>query len=209
MTDLVLIVEGHGDVDAFPVLTGKIGGWLALPVFTKNPIRSGGWGCIKKPGGLEKFVALAASREECKRVVVVVDLDDDCPVDERVAVQGRATALAERHQIEISICFCIREYEAWILHNINEIMVSNPQINNNKNEFIHNDICSIRDAKGTLRRHLSDGYSESSDQIALTRLIDPALVYERSRSFRSFVKAVSGLQYDAIAVPEPIVQPEA
>ena len=194
MTNLVLIVEGHGDVDAFPPLVGKVGGWLELPLFTKSPIRTGGWGAIKKPGGLEKWVGLAVSREGCSRIVIVTDLDDACPVDERASVEDRVMELSSQFGVSIDICFCMREFESWLLHSFPEIEEKFKNIDTKKLQKSAS-FCDIRDAKGLLRRAMVDGYSESSDQKALASAIFPPTLFNKSRSFRRFVKVIAQKEY--------------
>lgn len=200
MPSLVAIVEGHGDVAAIPTVIGKIGGWLEEPLFVANPIRAGSWGAIKKAGGLEKLVRLAASRPECTKVVVLTDLDDGCPVTERAEVEARRAELVSELNILIEICFCIREFEAWILSSLDQIAARLDDLTNVSTEVSLEDNSAFRDAKGRLRRLLPDGYSESADQGRLVRGLDPSVLYARDRSFRRFVKAISGYDYADIQV---------
>ncbi|WP_172438934.1 DUF4276 family protein [Porphyrobacter sp. TH134] len=192
MPDLVLIVEGHGDVVAMPHVVAKIGASCGLPLYTSRPIRSRGWGSIKKAGGLEGFVQLAASRHGCERVLIVVDLDDGCPVTERGLLAGRIDKLHERYGVSIEICFCIREFEAWLLASLEELPESDLKPGLDLPIERHD---LIRDAKGSLRKFLEDGYSETADQGELAKRIDPSKLYQRDRSFRRFVKATTGIEY--------------
>lgn len=194
----MLVVEGQGDVAAFPHLVGKIGAWLGMPLFVTKPIRCGGWGSIRKPGGLERWTTLAASREDCTRVVFVVDLDDGCPVEERAIILERVAALEALHGIEILIAFCIREYESWLLYSLDKISENDASLSDLDTSCCHMNNSAIRDAKGKLRALLPDGYSESSDQHLLTKMIDIKSLYERCRSFKKFVKCVSSLDYDTL-----------
>lgn len=186
-------------MSAFPSLVGKIGAWLGIGLYTKNPIRAGGWGSVKKPGGLEKWVGLAASRPACVKVIVVVDLDDGCPVDEKTALQSRVDAAAQAHNISIDICFCVREFEAWFLSSIDELAERFPILQELNHEHIIQTAHELRDAKGTLRRMLPDGYSESYDQAELLSSINPATLFARDRSFRRFVKSITNLDYETLA----------
>lgn len=192
-----MIVEGQGDVDAFPHLVGKIGAWIGAGLFIKNPIRAGGWGRVCKEGGLEKLVALAVSREGCNRVVIAVDLDDGCPVVEQNKISQRIAKLQETYGIIIELCFCLREFEAWYLRCI-DLLADLLEDSSTDLENVINSAANVRDAKGTLRRLLKDGYSVSSDQGQLMSRIDPAILFFRDRSFRRLVKAISGLDYDLL-----------
>lgn len=198
LPELVLIVEGQGDVAALPVLVGKISGWIGDQVFTKNPIRVGGWGSIKKSGGLEKWVALAASRPDCRKIVIVTDLDDGCPVQEREAIEQRVTELRNLYEVEIEICFCVREFEVWLLRSLDLFSsMTKENIESGIEELIEK-ADRFRDAKGKLRGILKDGYSESYDQSEMAAKIDPGQLFNRDRSFKRFVKAVTGLDYETL-----------
>ena len=198
MTDVVLIVEGHGDVNAFPSIAAKIGVWLGTPIICANPIRSGGWDRIRKPGGLERLVKLAASRPNCRKVLIVVDLDDGCPIAARQSIFGRIGALVDAHGIDIELCFCIREFEAWILAVVDHIAASLPEYGWVTTAPVDG-AATIRDAKGRLRECMTEGYGESGDQGVLGKAIPPAILYQRDRSFKRFVKALTGLDYDILA----------
>jgi len=199
LPNLVLVVEGHGDVDAFPNIVGKVGAWLGSPLFCVNPIRCGGWGRLKKEGGLEKWVQLAASRPGCSRIVIVVDLDDGCPAEERSKVAARVGQLKHRFGMEIEICFCVREFEAWLLAVLDRISADNPEYDWITQDFVPN-AETFRDAKGALRDKMNESYGEGTDQGILSRAIPAAILYARSRSFRRFVRAVSGLDYETLSV---------
>lgn len=198
MHNLVLIVEGHGDVNAFPNLVGKVGAWLGEQLFIKSPIRSKGWGSVRKPGGLEKWVGLAASREGCKRVVVVVDLDDGCPVVERQIVADRVNELQNVYNISIEICFCMREFEAWFLRCLDMFPGNIIQDDKSIIEQLIKKANHYRDAKGKLRSVMREGYSETGDQSGLIKNIICSELYKRDRSFKKFVKAVSGIPYELL-----------
>jgi hypothetical protein len=199
LPETVLIVEGQGDVSAFPNLVGKIGAWLGMGLYTKKPIRAGCWGAVRKAGGLEKWVGLAVTRPDCSKVIIVVDLDDGCPVEEKALLQQRVDALSEAHGIEINICFCLREFEAWFLRSIDHLAVRFPQLADLDHEHFIEAAQQYRDAKGMLRRILPEGYSESYDQSDLLSSVDPPTLFARDRAFRRFVRVLSGLDYETLA----------
>ena len=180
-------------------MVGKIGGWIGAQVFTKNPIRVGGWGSIKKAGGIEKWVAFAASRPNCRRIVIVTDLDDGCPVEEREGIEDRVTALRTLHSVDIEICFCVREFEVWLLRSLDlfvSVLKDEPA---EGVEQLMQQADRYRDAKGRLRGLLKEGYSESFDQAEMAAKINPNQLYGRDRSFKRFVKAVTGLDYETLS----------
>lgn len=196
MPSVVLIVEGDGDVAAMPHLVGKIGASSETYVFAARPIRVGGWGRLKKAGGLEKWVRFAATRDNIFRIIVAMDLDDGCPVEELNVISGRLDALRAELGLEIEVCFCIREYESWLLHAREQLAVDAPEYGWRHLESINNPD-HIRDAKGALRSIISQPYAESIDQETLTKKINCFYLYNRSRSFRRFCTATTGLGYEA------------
>ena len=196
MPSTVAIVEGHGDVDSFPILAGKIAGWLGEPCYLSKPIRGGEWRKLRRAGELEKLVDLACTRDGVQRVLFVVDLDDDCPIEEKQKVESRRVALSQRYGVDIQICFSMREFEAWILNDLESVSAACRDYDWTKKHAV-DDPQTLRDAKGPLRQMLG-AYSETVDQPALTKGINPKALYEKDRSFRKFVKDLSGLDYEAL-----------
>jgi hypothetical protein len=190
----VLIVEGDGDVLAAPHLVGKIGARVGESIYASRPIRVGGWFNLRKAGGLEKWVRVAATRPECDRVVVLCDLDDLCPAIEKALIRDRAAALSLELGFPVEIAFCMREFESWLLHSRDVLAAAMPQYGWREADIPNPE--KVRDAKGMLRTLMTEPYAESLDQEVLTKALDCRTLYVRSRSFRSFAKAVTGYSYD-------------
>lgn len=165
------IVEGHGEVEAVPILLRRIaaqidpGEHLEVP----RPIRTKRQRLVK-PGELEKSVELAGRQTgPDDGILVLLDADSDCPRDLGPSLLNRA--VATRRDRAISVVLAKAEYEAWFLaaaqslagrRGLDPAIVSPP------------DPEAIGDAKGWLRNRMParKPYSETLDQPALTTVFD-------------------------------------
>ena len=201
MKKIVLVVEGDGDVQSMPSLVAKTVNRLGLSVIPcEQPIRSGEARKLRRPGELERFLRLAASREEASEILVVLDLDDGCAAAWHEEFRQRADPISQASGKRIGICFCVREFEGWILASLDSVRQGYPEIGIEEAIFVENHE-DIRGAKERLReicgRH---GYKETRDQVKMTKKLDLNRLYECSRSFRKFVKELSGLSYEEIDI---------
>jgi hypothetical protein len=192
--NIALIVEGVGDASALPVLVAKAGNIVGSQLFAPHPIKAGGLHNISKTGVLERFAELAATRN-VDRIVVAVDLDDGCPVQVANDLQMRCSALQQAHGKAIQLCFIKREYETWFLQLVDQLS-RDAQEYGWKGGAACNNPESIRGAKQELSRMIAKSYKETSDQGPLTKRIDVRLLYARDRSFRRFVKCITGMNYN-------------
>lgn len=165
------IVEGHGDVAAVPILLRRMvssidqNTTLNLPF----PIRVSRSKIIK-PGELERFVTLAAHKNNGPGgILILLDADDDCPA--LLAPQLLYRARTARSDIPIAVVLAKREFESWFIasaaslrgkHGLSDTLEIHPEPEN------------IRGAKEWLRQRMvgNSKYSETIDQPALTRLFD-------------------------------------
>ena len=176
-----LVVEGHGEVQAAPLLVRRIAAWvghdsaLAIP----NPLRVHRSSVVKE-GELERAVELVARQVGPDgAILVLLDADDDCAAALGPALLGRAKAA--RSDRRIGVVLAVSEYEAWFLAAAESLRgyrtlpddLSSPA-----------EPESIRGAKGWLDARMLDGYAETIDQAKLTARFD----LERARSARSFDK---------------------
>jgi hypothetical protein len=109
------IVEGHGEVQAVPILLRRLAEAVdpALVLETPRPIRVPREK-LKKANELERAVELAARRVEGRGgVLVLIDSEDDCPKD--LAPELVARAKSVRKDVPIAVILAKREYEAWFL----------------------------------------------------------------------------------------------
>lgn len=190
------MAEGIGDVAALPALITRTAVAFGAEVFAPYIVRAGGWPRLKQPGQLERFCYLAGSHREIDAVVVVVDLDDGCAVEERNAVSDRLLAIEAQLNVPVRLTFCIREFETWLLEGIDAIRNRSPEITWQADA--PQNPTSVRGAKEAFERMIGSKYRESIDQEKFSRRIDPASLYRISRSFRKFCKDVCGIPYDVL-----------
>ena len=184
------IVEGHGEVEAAPVLLRRL---LAEAhcqhVGVGRPIRRT-QSQLRSKEGIQAGVRLAILQPECAAVVILFDGEDDCPKDLAAQVRGWAREAASGKPCDVVIAY--REYETWFLAALESLRgqygIRDDAIAPAKPE-------SKRDAKGALETFMpaDRAYSETGDQPAMSMVFDMRLAHQRNRSFRKLVKAIGDL----------------
>ena len=111
-----LVVEGHGDFKAAPILFRRIGFDIDPSVLldVQQPIRRPRSSLVRTAGELERAVALAALKARPRGgVFVLLDSDDDCPA----TLAPRLLALAQTAGmgLPVSVILPQREFEGWFL----------------------------------------------------------------------------------------------
>jgi len=203
------IVEGHGEVEAAPVLLHRL---LAAAncsnVGVGRPIRRT-QSQLHSKEGIQAGVRLALLQPECAAVVILFDGEDDCPKDRGAEVRAWAREVAAGRPCDVVVAY--REYETWFLAAVESLRgqygirpdataPANPE--------------SRRDAQGALEAFMPPdrAYSETGDQPAMSAVFDLGLAHRRNRSFRKLVKAVGDvlaqLQQPLPAWPPAQWQPE-
>ena len=195
---LVPVVEGHGEVEAFPVLLRKILQSLApqLYVEVRRPIHTPRDRFLNREDERRKilgYATLACSEAPGGgHILVLLDADDDCPV----TLGLRLVELCERvvrGRVPVSIVLANREYEAWFLASCDTLegvrdfrMERLRQRWDPSAEDADPDV--PRNAKGLMGRATGRAYGETADQAALSSRIDVELARSRSRSFAKLVR---------------------
>jgi len=180
---LIPIVEGHGDVEAVPLLLRR--------VFHEHLERTGieVLRSIRVPktkllrvGELERAVELAARQiQHGDAVIILIDADDDCPAE--LAPKLLSRAKETRPDRDIRVILANKEYEAWFIAAAESIAGRRSL----RADLVpHHDPETIQDAKRWLTTHSRPGtaYRETLDQPALTQVFD----IERARKSPSFDK---------------------
>ncbi|MBF2760778.1 MAG: DUF4276 family protein [Ectothiorhodospiraceae bacterium AqS1] len=191
---IVSIVEGHGEVASVPDLLHRISQeeYPGLLLKTPPPIRIPKAKMLQKRG-IEKGIALAAGiigKENKGGILVLLDADNDCPVEKADILRKRA--IESRPDQDIRIVLAKMEYEAWFLAAAESIFGK---------ERIEEDIRamkdpeSIRDAKGWLKKRMSPGlsYRETIHQKEFTKKFDMEMARKRSPSFEKFRRDIRDL----------------
>jgi hypothetical protein len=168
---IACIVEGHGEVEAVPILVRRIVEVVDINVVLdiKKPIRVGRNKLVKQ-GEIERSVELAAAKTSGRgAILVLIDADDDPPCTLGPELLRRARLA--RSDVPLAVVLAKREFEAWFLaaarslaglRGLDENLAPPPNAE------------AKRDAKGWLTQHKTDGtvYSETTDQAALAALFD-------------------------------------
>lgn len=180
---LVPIVEGHGEIEAAPILLRRIASAVAPTAYVRvlKPIRVPR-SRLLKAGELERAVSLAALMLRGHgAIVILIDADDDCPA--RLGPELLRRAKASRSDVPISVVLAKSEFEAWFIAAATSLAghrgLSSDLVPPGDPE-------AIRGAKGWVDRHMLPGrnYSEVVDQPKLTSVID----LQAARSAPSFDK---------------------
>lgn len=181
---LVPVVEGDGEVAAFPVLLRRLADWRgpAHYIEISQPIRVRRDRFINRETELERFLALASAK--CGRdgwILILLDADDDCPAELGPSLLERARGSVPPDR-KVSVVLANREYESWFIaaaqsldghrgFSLDEPPPENPEI--------------FRDAKGWIRQRMAGNiYGTSTDQPAFTARMDLQAAANASRSFR-------------------------
>ena len=177
------IVEGHGDVEAVPILIRRIAESLypELAVVIPRPTRIHRNKVVKEDR-LEREVQLVARRIGGQGAIfIILDSDSDCPAELGPELLDRA--LQVQGNLPIAVVFAKHEFEAWFLAAAESLREQRGLRNN-----IHppNDPETIRGAKEWLSVQMEGTrrYSERFDQPALTARFD----LEQARRADSFDK---------------------
>ena len=184
------IVEGHGEVEAAPVLLRRL---LAEAdcqnVGVGRPIRRT-QSQLRSKEGIQAGVRLALLQPECAAVVILFDGEDDCPKE--LAAEVRAWARAAAAGMPCDVVVAYREYETWFLAALESLR---GQYGIAKDAAAPANPESKRDAKGALEEFMPPdrAYSETGDQPAMSAVFDMGLAHRRNRSFRKLVKAIGEL----------------
>ena len=184
------VVEGHGDVEALPVLLRRFrdaaGSW---DVEIGTPIRQNR-GLLINQERLTRAVRMASRQPACRAILVPLDGDDDCPAVLGPRLKAWAETEAGGRPCEVVIAH--REYEAWFLAAIESLR---GQRGIREDASVHPAPEEPRDAKGRLEERMVEGrtYLETTDQPALSQLFSLGRAHQRSRSFRKLAKSFGTL----------------
>ncbi len=200
MTRIVSIVEGHGELDAVPILLRRIAA-AALPagaVDVRSPIRVDRRKIVKA-AELERAVELAARKAGAGgRILILLDAEDDCPAELAPALLRRARAA--RGDRAIRVVLARTEYEAWFLaaadsiagrHGIDEAATApaDPE--------------AVTGAKEWLTRRMAGrSYRPTRHQAALTTTFDIDAARRSAPSFDKLWRDVTALLKPGAAPPE-------
>ena len=201
---IVAVVEGPGELGAAPglirrILWGRLGRYDISRI---SAVRASGK--LDLVNNLELRLGIAMS-EGADAVLVLVDADDECPVEAVGSLVDRASAL--NLGVPVAVVYAKCEYETWFICSLSEDTGEEirERLSIASSVNAPEDVEDIRGAKEWLRGQ-GRGYTETEDQEDLTYHIDMELAHRRSRSFRRLCHAVEEL-VDAIDGSEAVVTP--
>lgn len=183
----VLLVEGDGDMAAVPALIRRLKD--ALQIFTlapcANPIKCGEIASLKRKGELEKFAQYACRRPEATSALIVIDCDDDCPVEISQEFASRLLPIAERYDKRIGLALLQKEFETLFLYSLPELCKAYPAYGWQVSRADETkDWSALRGAKGELNRRMNNYfYKETRDQVRFVSALDPGQLEHKCRSF--------------------------
>lgn len=171
MKYLAPIVEGHGEVQALPALLHRIANWCGYQgqLIVNAPIRVKSGSFLNDQAYFRKQVTLVTAKaaERAGGALILLDCEDECP-----AVLGPkllAQASLVRPNVPIIVALAFREFESWFvaavksLHGLDGLpshLTPPPTLDN------------LRDAKGWLGKHMTNGYDPLVHQLDFVRAFD-------------------------------------
>lgn len=191
---LAAIVEGHGEIEAVPVLIRRIARQIDPALVPHiDPILRIPASRLRKAGELERHVEFAARKLGGRGgILVLVDCDWDaeaCPKYDAGPLLERACRA--RSDMPISVVLAYREYEAWFIAAA-ESLRGKRGLSENLSAPPNPE--GIRGAKEWLSDHMprTQPYTETTDQAAFTQIFDMASA-RRTDSFDKCYREVMNL----------------
>jgi len=228
---LVLLVEGDGDVEAAPVLVGRLlhehSAFDAM-FLDSRAMKVGGYSSILRNafGEWRRFLEVAAKRPDIGGCILLLDGDSKIKVGgQPFCAKNAARLLAAEAQkvgagklFSVAVVFACMEFESWLMAGIDSLL-GKPLPDGRKEmpdrlpadvQTPPNPETSPRDAKGWLGRVMATGYKPARDQADLTRLVDLSEIRSRNevRSFRRMESAIRQI-VAAIRLGRHVVTPRS
>ncbi len=190
---IAVLVGGHGECEAVPVLIRRIAAEKQPPVSVEilTPIRVHE-DRARKEGELERYVELAARKLGGTGGIFILfdcDWDNSCPKTDAPPLLARTHRV--RPNLPISLVLAHREFESWFIAASRSLGGKRglaPEL-----EFV-DDPERIRGAKEWLRKQMprSRPYTETEDQPALTAEFDMQEA-QRAPSFEKCYRELTSL----------------
>ena len=200
MTTIVPVVEGPGDVSAFPSLLGRI----LWERYERTDVIVAQGNMVVRANGrqnlenkLERFLGHAQNKPECDAILILLDTDGDCPVQLAQGLLHRCEQMGLTRPVEI-VC-AHRSYESWFLASLDTIK---GQRGIPDTAALSQDAEGIPNPKQWLTDQMPSGqaYKETTHQASLTQHIDIDMAHNNSRSFRRLCHALE-LLLDSTSSP--------
>jgi|GEM_PF-78406 len=215
---LVLMVEGHGDAAAAPVLVKRLlkeQGGFDVVFLDPDPIRIGHYPEVCKKETQKPFakwhrlLKTCQKRENLGAVLLLLDGDSDWVWDHNGPVKGEPFCAMRAAQIlaqearkvgggylfSVAVVFACKELESWFIAAANSLVGKHPPdsrliLSQPLPDIPPDPETSPRDAKGWLGKRIPAGYNPVRDQKELAERVDLDLIRQKMRSFRRLDKAM-------------------
>jgi len=198
---VAVIVEGHGEVDAVPILLERIwrellgGEYLAVqrPAIRQPRDRL----AQNKDATLSKVIELASRKlaqcldnlDDPELILVLVDADDDLPCV--LAPHMLEIATQARSDKRISVVLAAVEFETWFVaaaESLGEFLDLSKD-----SELPHDPEVAKLGKRWIEKRFLGVRYSETADQAKFTARMDLQACRDKSRSFDKLCRELESL----------------
>ncbi|MCU7935424.1 MAG: DUF4276 family protein [Candidatus Thiodiazotropha sp. (ex Dulcina madagascariensis)] len=188
MTTVAMVVEGHGEVAALPILLRRLNEWRNPDVYVNlsHPIRVRRDRFLNRNEEFRRILLLAAAKcGENGWILVLLDADDDCPAEIGRQILERArTCIPHRR---VSVVVANKEFEAWFIAAAKSLHGRRGFRFDPDEEGVEAE--QPQDAKGWMSMRMASGkYRETTDQPAFSARMDLEQAYENSRSFRKLCR---------------------
>lgn len=185
------IVEGHGEIEAFPALLHRIAADCnaQVPIRVNPPIRVKAGSLLNDQRYLHKQVSLAAAKaaQQSGTVLILLDCEDDLPCQLGPDLLARAQAV--RPDVPCIVVLAYREFETWFLTAASSLRghagLPDDLENPDRPE-------ATRDAKGWLGRQMPTPYDPVAHQLGFCRAFDLTLA-RRNLSFDRLYRKIAML----------------
>ena len=188
MACIAVLVEGHGEMEAMPILIRRLLHEQDIyDIEIARPVRLAR-GRFLKEDWLNRSASLASSKceREAHGLLVVFDADADCPVK---AAEKCLELLEDKRNVGVIVAH--HEFEAWFLASLSSLqgrrgISEEAHFDGNPDEVVN--------PKRVISHHMvgSRTYIETVDQAPLAQLMSLELA-DRSRSFRKLRAEINGV----------------
>ena len=194
MLTIVPVVEGDGDATAFPellvrILQERYSRYDVLIACGKTKVVKAN-SRDKLEVNLDRFLRHAQRKPGCGAILVLVDADNDCPVELAQRLSQRCDEIGSSRPVRI--VYARRSYESWFIASLDTIkgMHGIPDT-----AALSRDAEDVPSPKDWITNQMPSGqaYKETTHQASFSKAIDLELAHRNSRSFRRLCHAVEQL----------------
>jgi hypothetical protein len=163
-----------------------------------RPMKASDISRLRRAGQLEKFISYGCLREDGDAVLLLLDCDDECPVDMAREFAARIAAIKPKVEKPVAIGFIKKEFECLFLASVEVLSTAYPEYGWDFSHFDQDrDMDEIRGAKAMLNQLMKGHtYKETRDQARFAATVDLARLRRCSRSFRHLDSIVSWMMQD-------------